>query len=193
MKKLIIIGLFLSSNLFGATVTNKIVNTLTITSTNSPVEIGMYLTAGSTMAQTASPQPFTHLLANYGPSNPTFFIWNTSPIGNSGFTMKDSLGNNLAGLNFECVTSNLFMLNSAPNKAIVLQNPGGSSVMTLTATVTTNHTAFVVTGASTFNGGMNIGANPGLSLSVTNLGPVLGSSNVMVYASGVLTNKFTIP
>lgn len=33
----------------------------------------------------------------------------------------------------------------------------------------------------------------GFSGSVTNIGPILGSSNVLVYVSGILTNKFTIP
>lgn len=33
----------------------------------------------------------------------------------------------------------------------------------------------------------------GMTLSITNIGPSLGSSNVEVFAEGLLTNKFTIP
>lgn len=33
----------------------------------------------------------------------------------------------------------------------------------------------------------------GQTLSVTNIGPVLGSSNVLVFSEGSLTNSFTIP
>ena len=94
MKKLILlIGFVLMSVVAqGATATNKIVNTLTMTSSNSPVEVGFFLTAGSTMAQTASPQAFTHSLINYNPNNPTCVIWNTAISGSPRFKFKDWTG-----------------------------------------------------------------------------------------------------
>lgn len=65
-----------------------------------------------------------------------------------------------------------------------------NSPVVINSSLTVNSRTVSVTNSSTI---YQIGTTPGLTLSVTNIGPALGSSNVTVFGSGILTNKFTIP
>lgn len=65
-----------------------------------------------------------------------------------------------------------------------------NSPVTINSSLTVDSRTVSVTNSSTI---YQIGTTPGMTLSVTNIGPALGSSNVTVFGSGILTNKFTIP
>jgi hypothetical protein len=56
----------------------------------------------------------------------------------------------------------------------------------------TNTVNFTIGGTSSANA-YRVHGTLGFSGSVTNLGPSLGSSNVVVFSDGIVTNKFTIP
>lgn len=193
MKKLILILSLICSTSFGASVTNKVVNTIMITSTNSPIEVGFYLEAGRWMATNANPQAFGHALVNYNNGNPVLGLRNVHPNGLGGFWIQNSLGVDVAFLQWNNNSSNLFLRNGIAAKSLTLANDGGSANTQWQANVITNNGTVVFTGNSVFLGSVSMGSNPGITLSVTNLGPELGSSNVLVYANGSLTNKFTIP
>lgn len=194
MKKTILILSLICSTCFGASVTNNVVNTIMITSSNSPIEIGMYLTAGATMAQTASPQAFTHSLLNYNPNNPICILRNTAASGTASFRLKEHGGVDSGSIGTDVGGSNIVIHSFIDvNGYIKLTGFGGSAgnEILFNTLVTTNTRVLVANGLSTTN--LMINGVRGRTLSITNLGPALGSSNVFVYAEGVLTNSFTIP
>lgn len=200
MKKLILFLLLVASSALAAPVTNQIVNIITITSTNSPVEVGFYLEAGKWMATNANPQAFTHSFFNYNPNNSLGVLRNTAADGFARFTIKDWAGVDASTIGSDAGGSNVVIHSFASTPAYIkLTGFGGSAgnEFIFNTLVSTNTKELVVgTRMTTITNQATIykvGATEGFTGSVTNLGPVLGSSNVMVFATGVMTNKFTIP
>lgn len=201
LKALTLLMFVLVSTCFGQFVaTNRVQNTVTWYSTNSPVIIGYYAEIGVDMATNANPQAFTHSLWNFNPNNSIASLRNTSILGLPRFTIKDwagvdvsTMGGGTGGSNivihsFADASSHIqltlfsgFSANQLFVFPTVTTNTRNMVVDLRMTSLTNNSTVYQASGISGFNG------------SVTNLGPTLGSSNVIVYAYGLVTNQFTIP
>lgn len=75
---------------------------------------------------------------------------------------------------------------------IPISNGGTSTNTTLLTGSWTNTINFTTSGTNNANA-FSVKGILGFTGSITNLGPGVGSSNVSVYTTGILTNKFTIP
>lgn len=147
----------------------------------------------------SSPLSFSNQVAMLVTATSQYQVVNFSQFTNSIFTATNAVGStsSLTNVNSNIpwitITNAVRVSNLSTNSTPIPIANGGigtnSTVLIGSWTNTVNHrvngtndaNAYMVKGILGFNG------------SITNLGPGTGSSNVMVYTTGILTNKFTIP
>lgn len=113
-----------------------------------------------------------------------------NPIGFSNqVSMVVAPTNNNQLIRFQELTNSLF---SATNSIRPIATGGTSTNTTRLVGSWTNSLNFTVSGTNNANA-YAVKGQLGFSGSVTNLGPGLGSSNVMFFCDGIVTNKTTIP
>lgn len=195
--KLLMLSCFLAVNCYGQFVaTNRVQNTVTWYSTNSPVFAGFYFEAGVDMATNANPQAFTHSIWNYNPANSVFSLRNTAPSGLARITIKEHGGVDSGLIGSDSGGSNIVIHSFiGANGFIKLTGfmGGGGNEFILNSGVSTNTGGLVVGGNLTVLGTMNtINGGVGRTFSSTNVSSP-GVSNVLVFTNGVFVNTFTIP
>lgn len=196
MRNLIIIlTLFWCSIGFCQTSTNKIQNTATMYLTNSTLYVGStqtvfngtrYLTGESVTIYGIDGTVRMIPLASHGRANiywvtnadlkvPTWQIGQDIPgSGTHNFGIGNLVDSKLPLLIYSNQVMSIDIVRMVCTSNLVVTN-------TITCFSTNNSRHFMVNGIPPFTG------------SVTNLGPDLGSSNVLVYSSGIVTNYYKIP
>ena len=207
--------MLLAVNAFGQTATQKVVNTAVIYTSTSPVTfqgsttvqgtpvVGTNLTVASYMevgTNATTALVGLSVIQNNTPGNPTLFILNRATNGSAGILYRNYQSTDAGNIGFDNTTTSMvyqsFLTASAYQKFTLFAGNTGNEIY-LMPSVTTNTFDFVVgrrmtalTNNATF---YQMAGNPGGTASVTNLGPSLGSSNVVVFTNGLFMNTFTIP
>lgn len=198
MKYLITIFLLICTNLVVAqTATNKIQNMATIMLTNSTLHVG-----GTNNAFNVTQYAASDIITVYGQDGvidlvPRFglihsrvgiaFYTNNARTISGWSVSQDPLGaqSHEFGIvdNINGVVRLLFVSNATITATIPRFNVSSNLFVSGNVlTSITNDAAFY-----------RVNGIPGFTGSVTNIGPDLGSSNILVYASGLVTNYFKIP
>lgn len=147
--------------------------------TASGVPLTVYGSDGILSLVPASSSPHARLsMAFYTNNEATVAGWTIGQDPDAGHVHKFSIFDFINSSSRMLITSNASIAFTTISTTI-------SSNLVVSGNVTTS-----VTNDARF---YRVNAIPGFTGSVTNLGPALGSSNVLAYASGIVTNYYKIP